>query len=337
MDLKTLRLNARERLTPFCRVCKECDGNLCAGEMPGLGGTGSGASFKNNIKALAALKINLRTLHHANDPEIEFAFNGKVLSAPIMAAPIAAIGIQTGQKLTDSDWAEAVVQGSLKAGTIAWTGDGPDPLFFQSGIDALNRAGAQGIPVIKPRDNEAILEHIARAERAGALAVGIDVDAAGIINMKLKGQPVGPKPSEDLKDIIESTSLPVILKGIMTADEAALAAEVGAAGIVVSNHGGRVLDHTPGTAEVLAEIASEVSGRMLVIADGGIRSGTDVLKMLALGADAVLIGRPLLIGAAGGGAEGVELILKQIISELKIAMILTGCSSLADISDEILR
>ncbi len=337
MDLKTLREQARERLKPFCQVCPECNGKTCAGKMPGLGGTGSGASFKNNIIALAAQKLNLRTMHEAANPDTHFSFFDRILTAPLMAAPITAVGIQTDGQLSDEDWAEAVVFGSRQAGTIAWTGDGPDPRHFQSGIAALRKAGVPGVPVIKPRQNKVIFEYIKRAEEAGALAVGIDVDAAGIINMKLKGQPVGPIREEQLREIMESTSLPVILKGIMTADEADLAARVGAAGIVVSNHGGRVLDHTPGTAEVLPEIASQVSGRMLVLADGGIRSGVDILKMLALGADAVLIGRPLIVGAAGAGAEGVALIIYRLADEMKTAMILTGCPSLTGISNEILR
>lgn len=337
MDLKTLRLKAKERLAPFCRVCKECDGKACAGEMPGLGGTGSGRSFMNNITALAEQKLNLRTLHHAKNPDVQFTFFDKTLSAPLMAAPITALGLQTDNQFSDEVWAEAVVLGSRQAGTVAWTGDGPDPVHFRSGIEAFKQSGIQGVPVIKPRENKVIFEYLKSAEEAGALAVGIDVDAAGIINMTRKGQPVGPKNIEELREIINSTSLPVILKGIMTLDEAALAAEAGAAGIVVSNHGGRVLDYTPGTAEVLPEIASEVCGRMLVLADGGVRSGADVLKMLALGADAVLVGRPLLIGAAGGGAEGVAFLLNKLIAEMKAAMILTGCSSLADINNEVLR
>lgn len=337
MDLKTLRERARERLKPFCRVCPECNGKVCAGEMPGMGGAGTGSSFKNNIQALAGQKLNLRTMHEAANPDILFSFFDQVLAAPLMAAPITALGIQTDGKLSDEDWAEAAVFGCKQAGTIAWTGDGPDPRHFQSGIEALKKAGMSGVPVIKPRQNKVIIEYIKRAEEAGAVAVGIDIDAAGIINMKLRGQPVGPIKEERLREIMANTSLPVILKGIMTADEAELAAKVGAAGIVVSNHGGRVLDHTPGTAEVLPEIVSQVSGRMLVLVDGGIRSGVDILKMLALGADAVLVGRPLIIGAAGAGSEGVALIINQLVNEMKTAMILTGCNSLAGISNGVLR
>jgi len=337
MDLKTIRMNAKERLNPFCRVCKECNGKACAGEMPGLGGTGTGASFVNNVTALAQYHLNLRTLHQAVVPNTNFSLFKKQLVAPVMAAPITAVGLQTGGKLGDIDWAESVVAGSRESGTIAWTGDGPDPLHFQAGIEALEKQGMQGIPVIKPRHNQMIMEYIKRAEAADALAVGIDVDAAGIVNMKQKGQPVEPKNEEQLREIIMGTTLPVILKGIMTVDEAQLAVRAGAAGIVVSNHGGRVLDHTPGTAAVLSEIVSQVKGETLVLVDGGIRSGVDILKMLALGADCVLIGRPLLVGAAGGGAEGVALILNKMIAEMKVAMTLTGCSSLADITKRILR
>jgi isopentenyl diphosphate isomerase/L-lactate dehydrogenase-like FMN-dependent dehydrogenase len=122
----------------------------------------------------------------------------------------------------------------------------------------------------------------------------------------------------------------------MTADEAMIAQEAGAQAIVVSNHGGRVLDHTPGTAEVLPQIAKLVKGRIKIMVDGGVRSGVDVLKMLALGADAVMIGRPIAIAAVGGGADGVAQYLDKIRSELTSAMIMTGCATINDISPRIL-
>jgi isopentenyl diphosphate isomerase/L-lactate dehydrogenase-like FMN-dependent dehydrogenase len=105
---------------------------------------------------------------------------------------------------------------------------------------------------------------------------------------------------------------------------------------VVSNHGGRALDGTPGTAETLPFIADTVSGQMTILVDGGIRSGADVLKMLALGADAVLLGRPLAISAVGGGAEGVAMMLNKIAGELQAAMVLTGSLDVAEISAEVL-
>jgi len=166
--------------------------------------------------------------------------------------------------------------------------------------------------------------------------VGVDVDAAGIIGMVRAGEPVGPKTGKAWREIIASTGLPFILKGIMTVEDAQAAVEAGAAAIVVSNHGGRVLDHTPGTAEVLPKIAEAVRGDVFILADGGVRSGVDVLKMLALGAHAVLVGRPLAIAAVGGGAEGVVMVLNQYADQLRSAMILTGCASLDEIDESIL-
>jgi 4-hydroxymandelate oxidase len=113
--------------------------------------------------------------------------------------------------------------------------------------------------------------------------------------------------------------------------------DAGVDGIVVSNHGGRALDHTPGTADVLPSIVKEVDGKIAVLVDGGIRSGVDVLKMLAMGADAVLVGRPLAIAAVGGGAEGVRLQLEEYAAGLKVAMILTGCGSISKVSISILH
>ena len=137
------------------------------------------------------------------------------------------------------------------------------------------------------------------AEQASAPAVGIDIDGAGLATMAMKGQPVGPKTVGELKEIIQSTELPFILKGIMT-DEAIKAVEAGAADCGFQPRG-RVLDCTPGVAHVLPEIVSAVKGEVVIFADGGVRSGIDILKLIALGADSVLIGRPLAIAAVGGG------------------------------------
>ncbi|HZW82666.1 MAG TPA: alpha-hydroxy-acid oxidizing protein, partial [Candidatus Deferrimicrobium sp.] len=165
---------------------------------------------------------------------------------------------------------------------------------------------------------------------------GVDVDGAGLITMALKGQPVGPKTPTELAELLKESKLPFIIKGIMSVDEAKLAVEIGAAAIVVSNHGGRVLDHTPGAAEVLPEIADAVGDRITILADGGVRSGADVLKLLALGAKAVLVGRPLITGAYGGGAEGVKLIVDTMTNELKQAMILTGCANVSEVKPSVI-
>jgi isopentenyl diphosphate isomerase/L-lactate dehydrogenase-like FMN-dependent dehydrogenase len=153
----------------------------------------------------------------------------------------------------------------------------------------------------------------------------------GLITLSLLGKPVGPKTVDELADIAKCTSLPFIIKGIMTVDDAELAVETGASAIVVSNHGGRVLDFTPGVADVLPEIADRVKGKITILADGGVRTGIDVLKMIALGADGVLIGRPFAQAAIGCGRQGVKVYGDKILNELKTAMILTGCSSIKSI------
>lgn len=193
MDIKTVRQNAKERLKGVCRVCRECNGIACAGEIPGMGGVGTGTSFKNNVQSLAALKLNLRTLHDAKDPNLTVKLFGQLFKAPILGAPVTGAAMHTGGTYPDIEWAEDVVRGCREAGTLSFTGDGPEPVNYQSGIDALARAGGWGIPIIKPREQEDVVRYIRRAEEAGALAVGMDVDGAALLPMRLKGQPVGPK------------------------------------------------------------------------------------------------------------------------------------------------
>ena len=144
------------------------------------------------------------------------------------------------------------------------------------------------------------------------------------------------KTLDKIKELKQSTKLPFILKGLMTVDEAILAAEAGVDAIVVSNHGGRVLDCTPGAADVLPAIAEAVKGKVTILADGGVRSGVDVLKMIGLGADGVLIGRPFVTASFGGGKEGVEMYVNKIIDELEATMRLTGCQSVKDIDGKVI-
>ena len=122
----------------------------------------------------------------------------------------------------------------------------------------------------------------------------------------------------------------------MTPDEALKAAEAGAAAVAVSNHGGRVLDHTPGTADALPAIASKVKGKVVILVDGCVRSGADVLKYLALGADAVMVGRHVLRAAYGGGPDGVALFMNRMRSELQAAMVMTGVPTVAKIDRSII-
>jgi len=208
--------------------------------------------------------------------------------------------------------------------------------MFGSGLKAGAENKSGSIAIIKPRAQDVIASLLRAAEEAGVLATGMDIDGAGLVTMAMKGQPVGPKTFAEMQEIIVTTKLPFIVKGVMTADEAEAAVRAGAKAIVVSNHGGRVLDFTPGAADVLPGIADRVKGKAIIFADGGVRSGADVLKLLALGADAVLVGRPLVIAAFGGGREGVALYLNQLKGELLQAMLLTGTADVKNVSTSII-
>ncbi|MDN5332475.1 MAG: 4-hydroxymandelate oxidase [Tepidanaerobacteraceae bacterium] len=336
MNLSEIKKNAREKMKGYCRVCRVCDGVACAGEVPGMGGAGTGASFRANVEALAKVKLKMRTLHGAKDPDISIELFGKKLSMPILAAPITGSDYNMGGAVTEEEFIKMVISGSKAAGTMGMCGDGGNPLFYDSGLKAIEGEHGHGIAIMKPRENEVLLKMARRAKEICAVAVGMDVDGAGLVTMALMGQPVGPKTFEELKDIISKVDMPFVVKGIMTVDEAEIAYEAGASAIVVSNHGGRILDFTPGVAEVLPAIAEKLKGKITILADGGVRSGIDVLKYLALGADAVLVGRPVIIGAYGGGMEGVKLVLETMAKELYQAMILTGCKDVSSIGPHII-
>jgi 4-hydroxymandelate oxidase len=336
MNLTEVRAEAKIRLAGVCRVCRECNGVSCAGEFPGIGGVGSGASFINNYRALAALRLKMRVVHEASEPDTSVKLFARRLAMPILAAPVAGAGTNFKGVLAEEELASSLIEGARQAGTLGMIGDGPNAALYPTGLRVIVAAGGAGIAITKPRDQEAIVAAIRQAEAAGAVAVGIDLDAAGILPMRAAGQPVGPKSVRQLKELVNCTRLPLVLKGIMCVEDALAAREAGTAAIVVSNHGGRVLDHTPGTAEVLPAIARAVGSDLTVLVDGGVRSGADVLKMLALGAHAVLVGRPLAIGAVGAGAEGVRLTLEQMRNELKVAMILTGCGEAGGVGPGVL-
>ncbi len=337
MDRNTMRATAREQLKGFCRVCPVCDGRACAGEVPGMGGVGTGSAFKANMDALARVKLNLRTIHAVKEPDMSLTLWGRTLAMPILVAPITGSSYNMGGTMTEEAFIAEMVAGALQAGTLCMTGDGADPTMFGSGIKAGKANNGASIAIIKPRTQDMIRDHLRTAEEAGLVATGMDVDGAGLVTMAMKGQPVGPKTPDELHEAIAATRLPFIVKGVMTVDEAEAAVAAGASAIVVSNHGGRVLDFTPGAAEVLPAIAARVKGRAIIFADGGVRSGADVLKLLALGADAVLVGRPMVVAAFGGGREGVALVLNQLRNELLQAMLLTGTADVKQVSASILH
>lgn len=337
MNINEIKQAARERMNQECVLCKECNGVYCAGKVPGMGGAGSGRSMKRNFEQLSMVKLNLKTIHSAKDPDTSCMLWGNELSSPILTAPITGAVINMGGNITEQQYCFSAVIGSKNAGTIAMIGDSADPQFYTIGLDEIKASGAKGIAIIKPRENKKIIENIKKAEQAGVIAVGIDIDGAGLVTMALSGQPVGPKTKEELREIISSTDLPVILKGIMSVEEALLAVEVGARAIVVSNHGGRVLDDALSSIEVLKDIADSVRGKIVIMADGAVRDGKDAFKYIAAGADFVLTGRPVIWAAVAGRENAVTDYLKFMRDDLYKTMILTGAADISSIDHKMIK
>jgi isopentenyl diphosphate isomerase/L-lactate dehydrogenase-like FMN-dependent dehydrogenase len=335
--MKEIRKTARDLMTGFCRVCPVCNGKACAGEVPGMGGIGTGSAFMANVQALARHTFNMRLVHDITEPDTGAELLGMKLSMPVLAAPIGGVAFNMGGKRTEQEYITAVIDGCRNGGIIGCTGDGVPPFIHETAFAAIVAADGHGIPFIKPWEDAELYDKLDKARGTGAKVIGMDIDAAGLITLRKMGRPVSPKPLEKLREIIAKTGAKFILKGIMTTEDARLAHQAGAQAIVVSNHGGRVLDHTPGAADVLPKVAEEMKGKLEIIVDGGIRTGGDVLKMLALGADAVMIGRPFSIAAMGGLTEGVAKYIEFLRTELLQAMIMTGTPSLRQLPPDLLH
>ncbi|MCG8633674.1 MAG: alpha-hydroxy-acid oxidizing protein [Desulfobacterales bacterium] len=334
--MKDIRENARALMKGYCRVCPECNGRACAGEVPGMGGLGTGAAFKDNVAALKEVRFNMCLVHDVAEPDTRVSILGKDLALPVLAAPIGGVSFNMGGQVSEEDYIGAVIRGCLGAGIIGCTGDGVPDEIHEAGLAGIRAAGGHGIPFIKPWGSDELFKKIEKVKACGTDIMGIDIDAAGLVTLKKMGRPVLPKTVAELGEIIKRADMKFILKGVMGVADARAAVSAGADAIVVSNHGGRVLDSVPGTARVLPEISRAVGADIRVLVDGGVRNGGDVLKLLALGADGVMVGRPFAIAAMGGLEDGVTAYIDKIATELEQAMVMTGTAKAAQVPDSIL-
>jgi 4-hydroxymandelate oxidase len=329
--------NARTKTGPYCKACTICNGIACRNTIPGPGAKGTGDTAIRNYEKWQDIRINMDTISTHKTAKTELSLFGKTFTYPFFAAPVGALNMHYGDTYTDMEYNEVLVSTCRNNGIAAFTGDGLNQKVIEAATAAIARADGIGIPTIKPWNLTIIKEKIDYVKKAAPFAIAMDIDAAGLPFLKNMTPPAGLKSVDDLKTIADYAAVPFIIKGIMTVQGALKALEAGAAGIVVSNHGGRVLDQCPATAEVLADIASAVGKKMKVFVDGGIRSGTDVFKALALGADAVLIGRPFVTATYGGGQEGIKLYIEKIAGELADTMMMCGAFSLNEISRDMIR
>lgn len=336
MNYNELLESARGYMQPHCMACTECNGRACGNRLPGPGAKGTGDVAVRNYEAWKEIRVNMDTIHPLFEPDTAFDFFGTKLKYPLIAGPVGAVNMHYGDKYNDMQYNDILVRACADAGIIAMTGDGMFPEVVEAASKAIKGCGGRGVPTIKPWDKKTLKDKFELVERSGCSVVAMDVDAAGLPFLQNMDPPAGAKSVEELADVIAMAGKPFIVKGVMTVLGAQKAQEAGAAGIIVSNHGGRVLDQCPATAEVLQEIAAAVPD-MMILVDGGIRSGVDVFKAIALGADAVVIARPFVTAVYGGEDEGVKLYTEKIGGELIDTMKMCGAASLDEITDNMIR
>jgi 4-hydroxymandelate oxidase len=286
----------------------------------------TGATWRRNRAALDELGFRTRLIHGINEVDTSTTILGNKINTPIMVAPIAGAP------------AEDLVKACTRLGTFCVVGY-PQP---KERIQSLaNIDGKKMAWIVKPlKDMKELRSCYQVAKDAGCLAVGMDLDsAAGLASRAMDDMARtywSFKTVDDLKAIRNLSPLPFIAKGIMCVEDAEKCVEAGANAIVVSNHAGYALDYAQAPIEVLPEVVDAVGNKVEVFMDGGIRHGTDVLKALALGAKAVLIGRTAIWGYTAAAENGVSKLIELMTSELIRAMKLTGVSDVKDVPANIL-
>lgn len=328
--------SARGNMGPYCKVCPVCNGAACKNQMPGPGAKGVGDNAVRNYQKWQEIRVNMDTIHENKPIDTSVELFGRTFKYPFFAGPVGAMTLHYGEKYDDLAYNNLLVDACAKGGIAAFTGDGTNAKVMEGATAAIKAAGGLGIPTVKPWNLETIREKMELVKASGSFAVAMDIDGAGLPFLKNLTPPAGSKTVDELRDVAEMAGVPFIIKGIMTRRGALKAKDAGAAAIVVSNHGGRVLDQCPATAEVLEDIVEAVGGRMKILVDGGLRSGVDVFKALAMGADGVLLGRPFVTAVYGGAAEGVQCYIDKIGGQLEDTMRMCGANTISDITRDMI-
>lgn len=335
MTFQEVTAAARTCIGDKCHACPICNGRACKNSIPGPGSKGVGDTAIRNYDKWQEIRVNMDTLTQQKPIDTSFEIFGKTFKYPFFAGPVGAVTLHYSNKFNDVTYNNTLVAGAAKAGIAAFTGDGTDPSVMTAATDAIAANDGVGVPTVKPWNIDTIRAKMAQVKNSCSFAVAMDVDAAGLPFLKGMNPPAGAKSVEELKAVVKAAGKPFIVKGVMTVRGALKAKEAGAAAIVVSNHGGRVLDQCPATAEVLPAIVEALKGSgMKIFVDGGIRTGVDVFKALAMGADGVLICRPFVTAVYGGGEEGVQALVSKLGAELEDAMAMCGAYSLAEITPD---
>ncbi|MBA4849314.1 alpha-hydroxy acid oxidase [Emticicia sp. BO119] len=310
-------------------------------------GAADEVTLRWNREAFDHIKLNTTVLNNLNYPDTKLSLFGQELEHPILIAPTAF------HKIMHPDAEIATAKGAGAASTVYVVSS-----FTTTPLEEIVKVATQPLWFqLYVRDDRIYTKDlIQKAESLGyqALCVTVDTPTPGIRDRQAKvgfalpddviahyslgeiGAPKNPITWKDIEWLQSFTKIPVLLKGILNPEDAIKAVQTGVDGIVVSNHGARNLDTVPSTIEVLPRVAEKIDNKIPILLDGGIRRGTDVIKAIALGAKAVLIGKPICYGLACGGAQGVAKVIQILKDELLLAMILTGRNSLLKIDQSVI-
>ena len=334
MSYSDLAAAARGQVGPYCKACPVCDGRACRNTMPGPGAKGTGTVATRNWEAWQRVMVNMDTVHPSFAASVGTRVLGRDLSLPVMIGPVGDVQRHYGRRYDTVGYNGCTLRAASSAGTLALTGDGLDGSIMDEACALIGRLGGAGIPTVKPWDEGTLHRKLGQALGAHPAAVAMDIDGAGLPFLKGQEPPAGAKDVSQVAEVVarcHEAGVPFLLKGIMGPRVAEKAAEAGVDGIVVSNHGGRVLDGVPATADVLPAVVDAVGEQVEVLVDGGIRSGLDVFRALALGARACLVCRPFVVAVYGGGEAGASEYLGQLAGGLAEAMGMCGAHSVASI------
>jgi len=300
------------------------------------GAAESKTTFRRNPRAFQQYLFRQRIFHDVTEPDISVELFGKTLPAPAITAPVGSfslIGKETEREVaegTDRAGAMMFVSQAAKFGPKEWRDADKSPLVFMAYMN---------------RGKDEVSAYAKLAEDLGFAAVGITMDTVRPVKIgdevplsTKDGKPRrGHKSTlKDIEWMKQQVSLPVVVKGIMGAEDARAAVNAGADALVVSNHGGRILDYNRAALEALPEVVEMVGAKTPILLDSGIRSGGDIVKALALGARAVLVGRPIAWGVGAFAVRGVERVFAILAEEMQRVMTLTGVARVRDATPSIL-
>lgn len=296
----------------------------------GMAFTGAGASAGNSQRLareyLDSLCLEMRVVDAPAAATTRCELWGESFASPVVVTALSALDAVCPGGMVE------VAKAAAKTGTAMLVGIGGD-----DELAAVVDTGAKAVKIVKPyRDADVVFRKLEQAGKCGAFGVGMDVSFGFGMKNGFAPAPMAPKTLDEIKRFVAATPLPFLLKGVLSASDAQKALDAGVAGIMVSHQGGTVMDFAVPPLRILPRIAELAQGRVPVLVDCSIQTGTDVFKALALGADGVGVGKAVLVGLAASGADGVRHVLESIAAELRRTMSLTGAPTLSAIDRGVL-